>query len=143
MNCDELAKEICCGKELFSETVRVTSDFLERFANLEPVEINEFENRRQALLERLLTFHAALKQKLPVEGKGLPQAMTKQLEEFRIFQEVFVQIIMEKDSAIITQAARALETLRGELAVVGRGKQALHGYNRRKSQSPNYLDKNA
>lgn len=143
MNIDELAKEIRRGKELFSETVRVISDFLERFASLEPAEINEFERKRQTLLEALVGFHAELKQKLPKEKYDFPLVMTKQLEEFRIFQEVFVQIIMEKDAAIISQATRSRERLRVELAVVGRGKKALRGYNRRKSQSPNCLDETA
>ena len=73
--------------------------------------------------------------------RGFPWQWTKQLEEFRIFQEVFVQIIMEKNAAIISQATRSRERLRAELAVIGRGKQALRGYNRRKGPSPNYLDK--
>ncbi|MGD0843792.1 MAG: hypothetical protein ABSA06_05405 [Geobacteraceae bacterium] len=141
MNSDELAKEISRGKKLFSETVRVTSDFLARFADLDPVEIRDFERKRQTLLETLLTFHAELKQRLPVEEKGLPLAMEKQLEEFRIFQEVFVQIIMGKNAAIISQATWSRERLRAELVVIGRGKQALRGYNRRKGPSPNYLDK--
>jgi hypothetical protein len=143
MNSDELEKEISRGKGLFSETVRVISDFLERFECLKPAEINEFERKRQSLLEALAGFHAELKQKLPAGEKGLPLAMAKQLEEFRIFQEVFVQIILEKNAAIISQATRSRERLRAELAVVGRGKQALRGYNRRKNPSANYLDETA
>jgi hypothetical protein len=143
MKTDELEKEIRRGKELFSETIRVISDFLERLASLELAEIIEFERKRQSLLEALAGFHAELQQKLPAGEKGLPLAMTKQLEEFRIFQEVFVQIIQEKNAAIISQATRSRERLRAELAVVGRGKQALRGYNRRKSPSANYLDETA
>ena len=143
MNIGELEKEILRGKDLFSETVRVISDFLERFECLKLSEINEFERKRQALLEALVGFHAELKQKLPAGEKGLPLSMIKQLEEFRIFQEVFAQIIMEKDAAIIAQATRSRERLRVELAVVGRGKQALRGYNRRKNPSLNCLDETA
>ena len=143
MNIDELGKEIGRGKELFSETVRVISDFLERFECLELAEINEFERKRQSLLEALVGFHAELKKKLPADYEDLSPAMTKQLEEFRVFQEVFVQIILKKDAAIISQATRSRERLRAELAVVGRGKQALRGYNRRKNQSANYLDETA
>jgi hypothetical protein len=143
MNIDDLEKEILRGKELFSETVRVISDFLERFASLEAAEILEFERKRQSLLEALIGFHAEFEQKLSNEKNDLPLAMEKQLEEFRIFQEVFVQIILEKDTAIISQATRSRERLRSELAVVGRGKQALRGYNRRKGPSPNYLDESA
>jgi len=143
MNIDELTKEISSGKELFSETVRVIADFLERFECLELVEINEFERKRQLLLEEVVAFHAELKRKLPAGENGLPPAMTKQLEEFRIFQEVFVRIIVEKDAAIISRAARSREILRHELAVVGQGKRALRGYNRRKGASQNYLDETA
>ena len=143
MNIDELEQEIRRGKELFSETVRVISDFLERFECLKPAEINAFERKRQSLLEALASFHAELKQKLQAGEKALPLAMTKQLEEFRIFQEVFVQIILEKNAAIISQATRSRERLRAELAVVGRGKQALRGYNRRRIPSLNCLDETA
>ena len=141
MNNDELDKEVRRGKELFSETVRVISDVLERFADLEPAEIREFERKRQALLETLLTYHAELKQKLPDEKKGLPLAMTQKLDEFRIFQEVFVHIVMEKDAAIIALANQSLAGLQGELAAIGRGKLALRGYDRKRGLSPNYLDK--
>ena len=127
MNSDELEKEIRRGKELFSETVRVISDFLERFAILEPAEINEFERKRQSLLEALVGFHAELKQKLPVEEKGLSLAMTKQLEEFRIFQEVFVQIILEKNAAIISQATRSRERLRARTCRRRPGKTGVAG----------------
>ena len=143
MNSDELAKEMSRGKELFSETLRVTSDFLERFELLGPSEVNAFERKRQELLQALVHFHGELKQKLSVGEKDLPPAMTKQLEEFGILKEVFVQIILEKNAAIIKQATRSRERLRREIAVVGQGKQALRGYSRRKSPSPNCLDKTA
>jgi hypothetical protein len=143
MNINALEKEIGRGKELFTEIALVTADFLERFGCLELFEISEFESKRQALLDALVGFHSELKQKLSIEENDLPMAMTKQLEAFRIFQEVFIQIIMEKDAAIISQANRSCERLRVELAVVGRGKQALRGYNRRKSLSPNCLDESA
>ena len=143
MNIDELAKQISRGKELFSETIRVISDFLERFESLGPPEIKAFESKRQLLLEAIVAFHAELKRKLPDEAKGLPLAVSKQLEEFNIFREVFVQIIMEKDAAIISLATQSRERLRHELAVVGQGKRALRGYNRRRGQSSNCLDKTA
>lgn len=143
MKTDELEKEIRRGKELFSETIRVISDLLERFEFLKPVEIKEFERKRQSLLEALVGFHSEFEQKLPAGENGLHMAMAKQLEEFRIFQEVFVQIILEKNAAIISQATRARERLRAELTVVGRGKQALRGYNRKKNRPANYLDETA
>ncbi len=141
MNSSELEKEISRGKWLFAEIVRVSSDFLDRFEDLDPAGIREFERKRQSLLETLVGFHAELKQKLPVGEKDLTLVMAEQLEEFRIFKEVFVQIIMEKNAAIISQATRSRERLRAELAVVCRGKQALRGYNRRKGLSLNYLNK--
>jgi hypothetical protein len=143
MTSAELEKEISHGKGLLAEIVRVSSDYLERFADLDLAQIRVFERKRQSLLEALLGFHAELKQKLPLEEKELPLEMTKQLEEFRIFQEVLVQIIMEKNAAIISQATRSRERLRHGLAIIGLGKRALRGYNQRKSTSPNYLDKTA
>lgn len=143
MNSDELAKEMTRGKELFSETLRVTSDFLERFELLGASEINAFENKRQELLEALAGFHAELGQKLPGGEEGLPPAITRQLDEFRTLKEVFVQIILEKNSEIVKKATGSRERLRREIAVMCQGKQALRGYNRRKSPSPNCTDKTA
>jgi hypothetical protein len=143
MNSAELEKEISRGKGLLAEIVRVSSDFLERFTDLDPAAIREFERKRQSLLETLLGFYAELRQKLPLEEKDLPLEMTKQLEEFRIFREVFVHIIMEKNAGIISQATRSRERLRAELAVIGRGKRALRGYNQKKCTPQNYLDKTA
>ncbi len=134
MNSAELEKEIIHGKGLLTEIVRVTSDFLERFGLLAPAEIRAFEAGRQRLLEELIVFQTQLRQKLAGMGKDLPLAMVGQLEEFRIFQEVFVQIIMEKNAAIITEANRSLERARSRLVTAGRGRQALAAYNRRKSQ---------
>ncbi len=134
MNSAELAREISRGKGLLAEIVRVTSDFLERFGILAPAEVHAFEARRQLLLEEFLVFQSRLKQKLAGMGKDLPLTMAGQLEEFRIFQEVFVQIVMEKNAAIISEANRSLERVRSELDAVGRGRQALRGYNRQKGQ---------
>lgn len=141
MKSAELAKEISRGKGLFAEIVRVSSDYLERFADLDAAAIREFERRRQTLLETLLNFYAELKQKLPLDEKDLPLEMTKQLEEFRIYREVFVHIIMEKNAGIIAQATRSRERLRAELAVIGRGKQAMRGYNQKKCTSLNFQNK--
>ena len=143
MTSAELEKEISRGKGLLAEIVRVSSDYLERFADLDLAQIRAFERKRQSLLEALLGFHAELKQKLPHEEKELPLEMTKQLEEFRIFQEVLVQIILEKNAAIISQATRSRERLRAGLAIIGLGNRALRGYNQRKSLSSNYLDRTA
>jgi hypothetical protein len=143
MKSAELENEISHGKGLFTEIVRVTADFLERFADLDPAAIRDFERKRQSLLDKLLIFHAELKKKLSLDEKDLPLEMAKQLEEFRIFREVFVQIIMEKNAAIISKATRSREKLRAELAVIGRGKHAIRGYNQKKCASLTYLDKTA
>jgi hypothetical protein len=141
MNCADLEKEIDRGKGIFTEIVRVTSDFLGGFTKLEATEIKEFEQRRQALLETLLEFRSGLGKKLSVGENTLPLEMARQLDEFRIFQEVFVQIIMEKNAAIVSRANQSLERMRAELEMVGRGKQAMRGYNRNRSNSWKCLEK--
>lgn len=139
----ELEREIKRGKGLFAEIIRVTSDFLEGFDALSPFELRAFEEKRQRQLKELLAFQSGLKEGLAGREEELPLAVAKQYEEFRIFQEVFVQIIMEKNATIISRATQSRDRLRRELAVIGRGKQALRGYNRRKGVSRNCLDQTA
>ena len=126
----ELEKEISRGKELFGEIIRVTCDFLERFDALDPDEIRAFEKKRRTLLEDVLKFDQDLKENLSRRDHDISIAMTRQIEEFRIFQEVFLRIIMEKNAAIVSLATRSYEKLRLELNNVGRGKEAIHGYNK-------------
>jgi hypothetical protein len=130
MTAIELEKEIRRGKEIFGEIVRVTCDFIERFNSLDPDEIRAFEKKRRTLLENVLSFDNDLKKNLSLKGQDLSIAMARQLDEFRIFQEVFLGIIMEKNAAIISLATKSYERLRSELDNVGRGKQAIRGYNK-------------
>jgi hypothetical protein len=143
MKSAELEKEIRNGKDLFGEMVRVTSDFLTRFDELALAEIHEFERKRQKLLETLIKFCADLRGHFPEEEKNLPLVMTKQLEEFRIFQEVFVGIIMEKDAEIISRATVSLGRMKKEMAVITQGKKALHGYNRKRCIASHSLNETA
>jgi hypothetical protein len=143
MKSTELEKEIRKGKELFGELVRMTSDLLTRFDELALEEFHVFEQKRQKLQETLIRFCAELRGQLIEDEKNLPLEMTKQLEEFRIFQEVFVGIIMEKDAEIISRATVSLERLKEEMAVVTQGKKALHGYNRKRCSAPHSLNKTA
>jgi hypothetical protein len=141
MNSGELEKEIGRGKGLLTEIVGETSAFLESFDVLEATEICDFDRKRQRLLESLVRFNSGLMRQLPEVKTGLPPAMTKQLEEFRIFKEEFVHKIMETDAAIIARANQSLDNLQGELAAIGRGKLALRGYTRKRGISPKCLDK--
>jgi hypothetical protein len=130
MTSAELEKEICHGKEIFGEIVRLTCDFLERFDSLDPDEIRKFEKKRRALLEDVLKFDHNLKENISCGNNDLSIAMARQLEEFRIFQEVFLRIIIEKNAAIVSLATRSYEKLKLELDNVGRGKHAIRGYNK-------------
>jgi hypothetical protein len=130
MTCAELELEIRNGKDIFSEIVRVTCDFLERFDSLNPDEIRAFEKKRRALLEDVLRFDQNLKENLSRGNNAHSIAMARQLEEFRIFQEVFLRIIMEKNAAIVSLATQSYEKLKIELENLGRGKQAIRGYNK-------------
>lgn len=139
----ELEKEIGRGKDILSRIVGETSDFLAGFDSLGPAEMRAFEERRRQLLEELVAFLSALRQKLKGREKGLPPEMAQMLDEFKIFQEVFVQIIMEKNAAIIARAGQSLDRLRAELNAVGLGRQAMRGYNRKSDHSWKSMEKTA
>jgi hypothetical protein len=126
---NRLARDIERGKTLLTSIVRLTSDFLSRFDNLCPAEIQEFEQRRRFLLDELLQFDKEMKQQLFPKKMDLPMPMLRQIEDFRIFQEVFLQIIMKNNAAIIAKAKESQNRIRLEMDEVTRGKQAIKGYN--------------
>jgi hypothetical protein len=128
VNLIDLEKKILRGKEMFSEIIRLISDFLEKFDDMSPAEIQTFERKRQQLLNNLLNFHAEFRKQFPNEEGDLPLETAKKLEEFRIFQEVFVQIVMDKGEQLITRATDLKERLRREMSVITSGKNALRGY---------------
>ena len=139
----ELEKKILRGKELFSEIIRLTTDFLDRFDDLSPAEIHSFEQTRRELLDVLTGFYSDFRSQLPDEKREIPMEMTKKLEEFRIFQEVFVQIIIGKGAEIVSRATNLKDLLKRDMAVINSGKNALRGYDGRRGLSPSSLNKTA
>ena len=136
-----LENKILRGKELFSEIIRLLSDFLDRFDDMSPADIDAFERKRRALLEVLIRFHSDFRRQFSDKKRDLPLEMTKKLEEFRIYQEVFVQIIMEKGVEIVARATASKDRLRGELAILTSGKKALRGYDGKRDDSSSSLNK--
>ena len=136
-----LENKILRGKELFSEIIRLLSDFLDRFDDMSPADIDAFERKRRALLEVLIRFHSDFRRQFSDKERDLPLEMTKKLEEFRIYQEVFVQIIMEKGVEIVARATALNDRLRGELAILTSGKKALRGYDGKRDDSSSSLNK--
>jgi hypothetical protein len=136
-----LEKKVIRGKELFSEIIRLLSDFLDRFDDLSPADIDAFERKRRALLEVLIRFHSDFRRQFSDKERDLPLEMTKKLEEFRIYQEVFVQIIMEKGVEIVARATALNDRLRGEMAILKSGKKALRGYDGKRGVSSCSLNK--
>jgi len=143
MTSAELERELSRGKDLFAEVFRVTSDYLERFTMLNATQINEFEQRRQALLDALIQFDSKLKRKLPADIDDLFPEMARQLQEFRTLKEVFINIIMEKNGAIISLANLSMKKILDQLNAVSRGRKAMLGYNQRGIRFRNCVDRNA
>jgi hypothetical protein len=139
----DLEKKTLRGKELFSELVRVVSDFLDRLDQLAPAEIHAFELKRRELLDELTTFHSDFRREFHGNDRELSLEMKKKLEEFRIYQEVFIQIIMEKDAEIVSRATSLKDRLSGEIAVLSSGKNALRGYDGKRGAASHSLDKAA
>jgi hypothetical protein len=119
----------------------LTTDFLDRL-DLSPEAVQAFEGKRRELLAELTGFHSDFRRQLDLE-RDLPLEMTRKLEEFRIFQEVFVQIMLEKGEEIISRATVLKERLRSEMAVIASGKAALHGYDGKRGVLPHSLNKAA
>ena len=139
----DLEKKTQRGKELFSELIRVASDFLERVDELSPVEIHAFELKRRELLEELISFHSDFRRQFCDNNRELSPEMKKKLEEFRIFQEVFTQIIMSKGAEIVSRATSLKDRLSGQLAILTSGKNALRGYDGKRGAESHSLDKAA
>lgn len=128
MKYTELEMKISQGKELFSEVIRLTMDFLDRLEDITPSEVHSFEEKRRKLLEEIISFHAEFSRQFPDGDRDQSLVMRQQLDEFRIFQEVFVQIMMEKGEEIISRANGLKDRLKMEMAVISSGKNALRGY---------------
>jgi hypothetical protein len=143
VNLIELEKQILRGKDMFSEIIRLTTDFLEKFDDMSLAEIQTFERKRQQLLNNLLNFHAEFRKQIPNEEGDLPLEMAKKLEEFRIFQEVFVQIVMDKGEQLVARANDLKDRLRREMTVIRSGKNALRGYDGKRGVSPSSLNNTA
>jgi hypothetical protein len=139
----DLEKKTLRGKELFSELVRVTSDFLDIFDDLAPAEIHAFELKRRELLEELICFHSEFRREFCGNDRELSPEMKKKLEEFRIYQEVFIQIMMKKGAEIVSRATSLKDRLSGEMAVLSSGKNALRGYDGKRGAESHSLDKAA
>jgi hypothetical protein len=137
----ELEKKILRGKELFGEIIRLVSDFLDRFDDMSPADIQAFELKRRELLEVIIRFQSDFRSQLSDEQSELPLEMTKKLEELRIFQEVFVQIITEKGAEIVARATALKDRLRGDMAILTSGKKALRGYGGKRGDSTCSLNK--
>jgi hypothetical protein len=139
----DLEEKTLRGKELFSELVRLASDFLDRLDLLPPAEIHAFELRRRELLEELISFHADFRREFSDNDLELSPEMKKKLEEFRIYQEVFIQIIMKKGAEIVSRASSLKDSLSAEMAVLSCGKNALRGYDGKRGAESHSLDKAA
>jgi hypothetical protein len=139
----DLEKMTQRGKELFSELIRVASDFLERVDALTPAEIDAFELKRRELLEELISFHSDFRSRFCDNERELSPEMKKKLEEFRIFQEVFIQIIMRKGAEIVSRATFLKDRLSGEMAIITSGKNALRGYDGKRGAESHSLNKAA
>ena len=138
-----LENKILWGKELFSEIIRLLSGFLDRFDDMSPAEIHAFERKRRELLEVLVRFHSDFRRQFSDKERDLPLEMTKKLEEFRIFQEVFIQIIMKKGAEIVSRATSMKDRLSGEMAIITSGKNALRGYDGKRGAESHSLNKAA
>ena len=139
----DLEKKTLRGKELFSELVRVVSDFLERLDELAPADIHAFESKRRELLDELKSFYSDFRGEFFDNDRGLSPEMKKKLEEFRIYQEVFIQTIMKKGAEIVSRATSLKDRLSGEMAVLSSGKNALRGYDGKRGAESHSLDKAA
>jgi hypothetical protein len=139
----DLEKKTVRGKELFSELVRVVSDFLERLDELAPADIHAFESKRRELLEELISFYSDFRREFCANDRELSPEMKKKLEEFRIYQEVFIQIIMTKGAEIVSRATSLKDRLRGEIAILTTGKNALRGYDGKRGSESHSLNKAA
>ncbi len=139
----DLEKKTLRGKELFSEMVRVASDFLDRLDELAPAEIHAFELKRRELLDELISFHADFRRQFFDNDRELSPEMKKKLEEYRIYQEVFIQIMMRKGAEIVSRATSLKDRLSAEIAVLSSGKNALRGYDGKRGTESHSLDKAA
>lgn len=87
-------------------------------------DIEEAILRREAILER---FHAIDSIVSRLEGDMSPKELAR-LEDFKQSREGLVRKILETDSLVIALAREQLSVIKGDLAALAKGKNALHAY---------------
>lgn len=106
--------------QLHGDAVRLLRDFdtatLEDFA--------ETLKRREAVLER---FHA-IDHVIGSQNNDLGPDGAALIDEYNLLREGMVKKILESDSLVIALAQEQLSTIKGELAAIAKGKNALHAY---------------
>jgi len=95
--------------------------------NFDTSTLDDFEKtirRREVILER---FHAL--DSLMGRGQGEMSATELTLlDDFRRSREELVRKILEADSLVIALAQQQLSVIKGDLATLSKGKNALHAY---------------
>ncbi len=121
--------------QLHGDAVRLLRDF--DTATLE--DFDETLKRREVVLER---FHAVDHIIRSQNNDPGPDGVAL-LDEYNLLREEIIKKILEADSLVMALAQEQLSTIKGELAAMAKGKNALHAYEKSGMIRSNILNDSA
>jgi hypothetical protein len=143
MRRDLLAECLDEGRQLYCAMVQETIRCREGFPAMDDAGFQGFDSRRQALLAEIQAFQLRLRALLDSSDQVAAAGGREALEEFAIFQDMFIQMMLENDAEIMAQAFSRMVGIRSELVLMERGRRALPGYRVRRPAAPGVIDQTA
>ncbi|WP_306535756.1 hypothetical protein [Geobacter sp.] len=120
----EASKLAAEAEILLGQLLEEAVSLLRNFDTSTPEELEATIRRREAILERFHAIDGLVNRRL----EDLSPQELVQLEDFKRSREELARKILETDSLIIALAQEQLSEIKGDLATLAKGKNALHAY---------------
>lgn len=124
MDFSESSKLAAEAEEILGQLLEEAVSLLRNFDTSDLEDLEETIRRREAILER---FHAIDSLVSRREGDVSPNDLAL-LEDFKRSREGLIRKILETDSLVIALAQQQLSVIKGDLAALSKGKNAIHAY---------------
>lgn len=134
-----MSKLVAEAEDLLSQLHDDAIRLLRDFDTSSPEDFEATLKRREAVLER---FHA-LNHVIKSQNNDLGPDGVALRDEFNLLREGIIKKILEADSLVIALAQEQLSTIKGELAAIAKGKNALHAYEKSGMMRSNILNDSA
>lgn len=130
MSHDKILEFLGRGKEQYQRLLEEAVMLLRNFDTYGPVDFDKAIIRRQKLISEIQRLDIHCSRELDRLEGTIDGDVEQSLGEFKRFQETTIREILELDSLVIALATGRLDSLRGNLATLARGKTAVSAYDK-------------